>query len=1125
MQKADVRNPLGETLANRQLVIEVPWPVNWTESERTRVSQYISYPPLLAAVQAGISPTVWVVAGPALETRLREAETDDEHPARYALLRTVLDWYRTGIAQPIPKAVAISLLGAYLPLQPTSGDIEDALEWAMEAVLGAARTTSQSLLAETREKNALVVNDYIQDADARAARDALARRTIPVQVLTEALAHASSAGARYKIGQSAERHGHPEIASRAFEPLARGSDLPTPESRRWTGGSPYRGLLPFTESDADIFYGRERLTAALAGQLSARLTEGGLLIVTGASGSGKSSLLRAGLLSALSRGTLIQGSERWPRVLITPTQHPLRELGVHLGTLAGSDAQTVQRSLVHDPAQAQLAVRQAITTHSVGSGGDNPATSNEDTRLILIVNQFEQVFTQVSGEAERLAFIRALHAAATRPPGTRDYPPALVVIAVRGDFWDRCTAYPELSGALHQGQFVVGPMTDSDLRRAITGPADTAGLQIDPALTDTILNDLRATGTESPVGVLPLLSQAMQLTWENREGSRLTVRGYGRTGGLSRAIQKNADNVFDSLQPGQKLLARQILRAMTATSADGRHTRRPVTRAELHSVRPDADSSQIDTILEQFAAKGLIILDADTALIVHDSVLEAWHLLRDWLEDDRASWILYSQLTDESTAWQNAAHDPSFLYRGAQLVALQQAATSWSAKPDRFPALSRTQMDFLQASTRAERRGARTRRAFVAALLVLTLTALTTSALAFRERTVAIHQSGAALSRQLAAESQALGAKDPVMASLLAAAAWKISPTNEAQRAMVNAISQADHSVLRAGAGSAAVAFSPDGKLLATASADGGARLWDVASHRPASPPLAPGSPGVTAVAFSPDGKLLATASADGGARLWDVASHRPASPPLAPGSPGVTAVAFSPDGKLLATASADGGARLWDVASHRPASPPLAPGSPGVTAVAFSPDGKLLATASADGGARLWDVASHRPASPPLAPGSPGVTAVAFSPDGKLLATASADGGARLWDVASHRPASPPLAPGSPGVTAVAFSPDGKLLATASADGGARLWDVASHRPASPPLAPGSPGVTAVAFSPDGKLLATASADGGARLWDVATLQAGKLLSRVCAIAGRPFTRSEWARYVQAEPFQRICP
>ena len=496
---------------------------------------------------------------------------------------------------------------------------------------------------------------------------------------------------------------------------------------------PYRGLLPFGESDAEVFYGRERLAAELAAKLAARASRGGLVVVTGASGSGKSSLLRAGLLPILARGQQVPGSDRWPRIVMTPTKDPLTELAARLAAVGGPDALAVRDGLARHPGQAHLAIRSAVLAAAARRDEEPPASGDGAARLVLIVDQFEQVFTlnpDLGGEATRQAFITALCSAAANPAGPGQVPPALVVIAVRGDFWDRCAAVPELAGALQDGQFVVGPMTESELRVAITGPAEAAGLRIDPALTDTILGDLRVAGGDRSAGVLPLLSQAMALTWEQREGDRLTSRGYAQAGGVSHAVQTGADRAYETLPAGQQAIAREVLRSMTVASRDGGLARRPVTRDDLYAGLPGAARSDIDAVLDAFAAERLAVLDGDTAQLSHDVLLRAWPRLRGWLEEDQASWIVHGQLADAAAAWHDSHDDPSFLYRGAQLATLQQAVTRWSADPARSPALTGTQRGFLQASERAAARSSRRRRSAFAVLALLTVLAVAASGVA-----------------------------------------------------------------------------------------------------------------------------------------------------------------------------------------------------------------------------------------------------------------------------------------------------------------------------------------------------------------------------------------------------------
>jgi transcriptional regulator with XRE-family HTH domain/DNA-binding beta-propeller fold protein YncE len=735
--------------------------------------------------------------------------------------------------------------------------------------------------------------------------------------------------------------------------------------------SPYRGLAVFEEQDAGWFFGREAATDAVMDRMS-RLPAGtGLLVVSGASGAGKSSLLRAGVLPRIRQEGLAAapGAASWPCVLFTPTRAPLDELALRVAPLAGADAAAVRRGLAADPAGFALTARQAALagpSEHAGEPEGRPARRDQlrPCRLLLIVDQFEELFTQCAEEGQRRAFIAALHAAATAGHGPDQAPAALVVLGVRADFEARCADYPQLAGPV-QDRYLVTAMTGRQLRMAITEPAKKAGSRVDDDLTGLLLAEVR-TGQPGTfgAGVLPLLSHALDQAWRSRTGQVLTLADYERTGGIEGAVAASAQRAYDGLTPARQAAARQVFTRLTATSAEGVDYADRATRAELTAGKTPAEARDVEAVLEAFAAERLLTLAAGTVELSHEAVLTAWPLLRDtWLADSHADRIVRTRLHATAAEWARHSRDPSYLYSGSLLQAAAGAATRIGADPARHPPLSPTERDFLHASSHAHRRAVRRRRAVIACLLALALTAgiaVHDAATAAGNAASAERQHAIALSRQLAAESLNIDGTDPVTARRLAAAAWAVSPTGEAASAITTLLAeQQQQGMLPAGPSPvSAVAFSPDGKLLATVGADGTVRLWSTATGQPVGAPIhASARNGVSGVAFSPDGKLLVSGGG-GTVRPWNPATGQPVGAPAHASAWAVSGAAFSPDGKLLASAGADGTVRLWNPATSQPVSAPIQAGAPnGARGVAFSPDGKLLASAGADGIVRLWRV------------------------------------------------------------------------------------------------------------------------------------------------------------------------
>ncbi|RFS87329.1 hypothetical protein D0T12_03595 [Actinomadura spongiicola] len=846
---------------------------------------------------------------------------------------------------------------------------------------------------------------------------------------------------------------------------------------------PYQGLAPFETDRTELFFGRARATRDLLERLGTRLERtGSLLLVSGASGVGKSSLLRAGLLPALAKGMLpVAGSRRWPRLLVTPTAEPLRALAECWTRAHGGHAEAVCADLRRDPERA---------LEPVG-------------RFVLVVDQFEELFTLVTDERERQAYVRALHALAGEPCH------AAVVVGVRADYWDRCAAYPRFAEAIQDGQVIVEPMAEPDLRLAVIGPAAAAGLEIEPGLVETVLDELRAERTRADpydAGALPLLSQALLNTWERRENGRLTLRGYEESGRVRDAVRRTADEVLDRLRPEDRTTALRLFRRMTLITPGGRVVRRRVTWADVHaaaSADTPEERRRAEALLSAFADQRLLTLHEDTVEIAHDALLVAWPTLARWLEPDLTAQAVYDRLIEDAAQWAEHHRDPAYLYRGARLLAVEDSRPRWDRDPDSFPPPGPIADGFVAASTRAARTAGRRRGAVVAGLAALAALALVAAVVAVDAADDAERQRRLAVSRQLAAQSEVVD--DPVVSALLAVTAWRIAPTPQARHRMLDAASRPGRTVLpgvaRPGRDVEAE-FSPDGSVLATG-VNGAVQLWDAASRRRLGALTARSGTALSScdagfdLAFGPDGKTLATVC-QWNVQFWDVPTRRPSGMPLdvqgsVKGAETVEAIAFSPDGTTLATSSHDGTTQLWNVAARRRIGEPLrgpgtAPDDASSWPVAFTRDGEHLVTTGADHTVRLWNTTTRRQVGKPFTGHTGVIRDVSVSRNGTILATASADGTARLWDLTTHAQIGAPFRNPAGGFHGTAFSPDGTRLATAGADGSTRLWDVADHRPVGPAVTEGPQPVRRVAFSPDGRTLAAADDNGTVRLVDPAT-------------------------------------
>ncbi|GAB3744356.1 hypothetical protein GCM10027598_78780 [Amycolatopsis oliviviridis] len=455
---------------------------------------------------------------------------------------------------------------------------------------------------------------------------------------------------------------------------------------------PYPGPEAFSARQARYFFGREDLVE----QLSRGLAERRLVAVSGPSGSGKSSLLEAGLIGDPGRGRIV--------LRLSPGPHPLRECAIQLAAVNGGSALRLHQELTADPAGLHLRVRQFL------------AGRGTEAELLIVVDRFEEIFTHCHDENEREAFVAVLlHA--VREPDSR----IRLVLGVRSDFAGRCGRYPGIATALSAGHRVdTGPMTAEQLRSAILRPAITAERQLEGALVATIMAE--AAGQR---GALPLVAQAMRRTWQRGHGATLTLAMYRASGGISRAVVDTAEKVFSELDELRRRQARDVFIRLTTLDPVGYDTRRRLPARELDPAAGAVVARLIDA--------RLVTADADGLELAHDALIRDWPRLRRWLSTDRDSLRLHRRLTETAELWERANHDPAPLYRGSQL----DETTALAGRV----MLTHREHSFLNASLQAREReahhahsSARWFRRLMAAMVIVSGLAAVSAAVAARER-------------------------------------------------------------------------------------------------------------------------------------------------------------------------------------------------------------------------------------------------------------------------------------------------------------------------------------------------------------------------------------------------------
>ena len=753
------------------------------------------------------------------------------------------------------------------------------------------------------------------------------------------------------------------------------------------GLCPYKGLDYFDEADADLFVGREGLTEKLAQELIDLINDkqssnnGRFFAIVGASGSGKSSLVRAGLVPAMRWK---KEAANWLIYILTPTVHPLESLAT---TLTRESSLTATAQLIDDLAREPRAL--SLFIH-------RELKANGSTYLLLVIDQFEELFALCHSIEERTAFINNLLAAAFEEAGK-----AIIVITLRADFYAHCASYLQLRQALARHQEYIGAMSDEEMRRAIEEPARRGKWDFDEGLVDLILHDV---GHEP--GALPLLSHALLETWQRRQGRTLTLSGYISSGGVRGAIAETAEAVFtDQFNPEQQAIARRIFLRLTELgdeTATG-DTRRRATITELIMKPEETDATQL--VLKALADARLVTTSEDSVQVAHEALIREWPTLRGWLEDNREGLRLHRQLTESAEDWESSGHEPELLFRGARLA----QAREWAA--DHIDDTNYLEKEFLDVSVKASDREAANREA----QRQRELEAAQKLADSERKRAEVEHQRADdqfVTSRRLRIRSFLIAGSGvlAVLLAILAIFAWQKSATQAAANLSLSLAVSAQQAN-QSGQSDLALALAMQSVNISPSSPEALKALDAVALGTGTRLVLVGHSQSVKAAALSNDNRwafsgscahMVANGTCQAGELiLWDLQSGKEAW--RWPGhSSWVTAVAISQDGQRLISGAEDGTLFVWSLTGQQVGQ--LKGHSCGITALSIVPATGELLSGSADSSIILWDLKSMSKLAS-LDPQDSAVTDITAALNMAKAVSGYADGTLILWDLVTLHP------------------------------------------------------------------------------------------------------------------------
>ncbi|MBD2426104.1 AAA family ATPase [Phormidium sp. FACHB-1136] len=864
------------------------------------------------------------------------------------------------------------------------------------------------------------------------------------------------------------------------------------------GPNPYKGLAAFTEQDGDRYFGREAQVERLWERFQ-RLVEQSavprLLPILGPSGSGKSSLARAGLIPALAQRPLLGKAQMRVAVLV-PGSHPLEALAGVLAKTATQDPMPVTKT-------REFATELGIATPEGTYDGLRRIASLipqiQDAPLVVLVDQFEEVYSLCKEAGERQAFIDNLLTAAQDPSAQ-----VSVVITLRSDFLGETQRHPGLNQIIGSDQSVIVPaMTTAELRRAIAEPAKRAGHPLDEATVDLLVTD-----TEGREGALPLLQFALSRIWEGLAQGVAPAETYRQMGGVGGALAGKAQEIYDHLSPGEQETARRIFIGLVQLGEGTRDTRR---RAPVESLIASQDSPEaVKQVLARFSSPGarLVTLasqeNQDVAEVTHEALFGHWQQLNDWLDSSRDDIRFQRRLETAAQYWHDQGKPAGLLWRPPDLDLLRSFAQHHQGD------MTTLDMSFFTAADQAERQEKRLKRlgtAGLAAGLVLTTTLTGFAGYQVRRaelRQIEIYETNA----KNLAESDPLGS----MVSGLAAINIGENPLTHfpriggGQRLISTAVLDLgnryaqftrvigvhDSGVMQVGTTPdgnpifgnlgdwvLSVAISPDGETIISGGDFGVVRLWNRSGQSLGQ--IITGHDGaVNSVAISSDGETVVSGGDDGTMRLWSL-SGQSLGQPIIGHDGAVNSVAISSNGETVISGGDDGTVRLWSL-SGQSLSQPIIGHDGAVNSVAISSNGETVISGGDDGTVRLWSL-SGQSLGQPIIGHDGAVNSVAISSDGETVVSGGTDGTVRLWRL-SGQPLGQSIISHDGAVNSVVISSDGEMIGSGGTDGTVRLWN-RSGQPLSQPMTGHNGNITSVAISPDGETVVSGGFDGTVRLWD----------------------------------------